>query len=286
MPAGRRPSTRGGTREGFPAVLPYMGSMRSVRAIAHLGLCVLLTMAVVQPLTLPSAQAAAPIRMGYIGISSDAGIFIALDKGFFKEQGVELALERFGLGADQMALLGSGRLEIASGALGPRLFNAVARGLPISAVADKGSFRKGFGFKVLVVRKALVDSGQVLPDFQMSLIYYNAQWAREHGDEARRWMTAYVQGVRYYNRAFTDAKARDEVITILAARPPVKDRVVYDKMIWPGLNPNGTIAPRTMLDFERWLLNTRQITEFITPSRFVDESFTEHAAKVLGPTAP
>jgi ABC-type nitrate/sulfonate/bicarbonate transport system substrate-binding protein len=224
-----------------------MGSMRPARASARLALCVLLAAALVQPLILPSAQAAAPIRMGYIGISSDAGIFIALDKGYFKEQGIELALERFGLGADQMALLGSGRLEIASGALSPTLFNA---------------------------------------DFQTSLIYYNAQWAREHGDEARRWMTAYVKAWRYYNRAFTDPKVRDEVITILAAHTPVKDRAVYDKMIWPGLNPNGTIAPRTMLDFERWLLNTRQITEFVTPSRFVDESFAQYAAKVLGPTTP
>src|SRR5436853_4109930 len=106
------------------------------------------------------AGAASPVRMGYLGVSSDAGIFIALDKGYFKEQGLDLALERFGVGADQMALLGAGRLDIASGAPSPTLFNAVARGLPVVVVADKGSLRKGFGFNVLVVRKALVDAGQ------------------------------------------------------------------------------------------------------------------------------
>jgi len=359
-------------REGFHAALPYKGSMRTPRVAVRLALCLLLGVVLGQPVFLPAARAAAPIRMGYIGISSDAGIFIAIDKGYFKAQGIGLSLERFGLGgADQMALLGSGRLEIASGALSPTLFNAVARGLPISAVADKGSFRKGFGFNVLVVRKALVDTGQfkglsdlkdgvmavpgpgsvinfedylvlkkggltpkdvtteyidladqpaamangkldaaimvepfataaeargigkivmpldqLLPDFQTSLIYYNAQWAREHPDDARRWMIAYVRGLRYYNRAFTDPRVRDEVITILAAHTPVKDRAVYDKMIWPGLNPDGIVAPRTMLDFERWLLNTRQIIEFITPSRFVDQSFAQYAIKVLGLTTP
>jgi ABC-type nitrate/sulfonate/bicarbonate transport system substrate-binding protein len=319
----------------------------------------------------PAAGAAASIHMGYIGISSDAGIFIALDKGYFKEQGVDVSLERFGLGADQMALLGAGRLQVASGALSPTLFNAVARGLPISVVADKGSFRKGFGFNVLVVRKALVDSGQfktlrdlkgrvmavpgagsvinfedylilkkggltpqdvtteyidladqpaamangkldaavmvepfataaeargigkiilpldqILPDFQTSVIYYNAQWARDWREDARRWMIAYVKGLRYYNRAFRDPRVRDDVIAILAAHTPVKDRAVYDRMIWPGLNPDGTVAPRTILDFERWLLNTHQIAEFLPPARFVDPSFAQQAAAVLGPARP
>ena len=48
-----------------------MGSMRPARAIAPREICLLLAAALVQPLTLPSAHAAAPIRMGYIGISSD-----------------------------------------------------------------------------------------------------------------------------------------------------------------------------------------------------------------------
>jgi len=104
--------------------------------------------------------AAAPIHVGYLGTSGDAGIFIAFEKGYFTEQGLTVSLERFGIGADQMALLGAGRLDVASGAPSPTLFNALSRGLPISVVADKGSLRKGFGFNVLVVRRALVDSGR------------------------------------------------------------------------------------------------------------------------------
>ncbi|HYM91145.1 MAG TPA: hypothetical protein VEW91_05885 [bacterium] len=50
-----------------------------------------------------TGRATAPVRMGYLGVSSDVGIFIALDKGYFKEQGLDLSLERFGVGADQMA---------------------------------------------------------------------------------------------------------------------------------------------------------------------------------------
>ena len=320
----------------------------------------------------PSGRAAAPaVHMGYLGVASDAGIFIALDKGYFKAQGLDLALERFGVGADQMALLGAGRLDIASGAPSPTLFNAIESGLPVAVVADKGSLRKGFGFNVLVVRRALVDGGQfkgladlrgrvlgspnpasivsfenylilkkagltprdmtveyvefadqpaamangkidaavmvepfataaesrgigkivmpldqILPDFQTAVIFYNRDWARTHAEEAQRWMVAYVQALRYYNRALRDRRVRDDVITIMTNHTPIKDRAVWDKMIWAGLNPDGTVTSRTILDYERWLLNERQIGRFVTAAGFVDPSYTEHAVAVLGPARP
>jgi NitT/TauT family transport system substrate-binding protein len=337
------------------------------RARASLLLCLV---AGVLMLTV-TGRAATSIRMGYLGVSSDAGIFIALDKGYFREQGLDLALERFGVGADQMALLGSGRLDIASGAPSPTLFNAIIRGLPMVVVADKGSLRKGFGFNVLVVRKALVDGGQfrglndlrgrvlgsaspasivnfenhlilkkgglmpkdvtieyvdfadqpaamangkldaavmvepfasaaeargvgkivmpldqILPDFQTAVIYYNTQWAREHSEDARRWMVAYVRGLRYYNEALRNRQIRDDVITIMTGHTPIKDRAVWDKMIWPGLHPDGTVTVRTILDYQRWLLNEHQINQFVTPTRFVDLSYVEHAVSVLGPGHP
>jgi NitT/TauT family transport system substrate-binding protein len=319
----------------------------------------------------PAALGAAPpIHVGYLGTSGDAGIFIALDKGYFAEQGLTVSPERFGVGADQMALLGAGRLDVASGAPSPTLFNAVSRGLPISVVADKGSLRKGFGFNVLVVRKALIDSGQfkglrdlrgrviaaptasvvnfedylilkkggltprdvtiedigfqdqpaamangridaavmvepfgtatesrgvgkivmtldqLLPDFQVALIYFNTSWARAHSEDARRWMIAYVKALRYYNAALHSPQIRDDVITILAAHTPIKERAVYDKMVWPGFNPDGAVTWRGLLDYERWLLNEHQITEFVAPARFLDQSYVENAVKTLGPIRP
>ncbi|HKX19395.1 MAG TPA: ABC transporter substrate-binding protein [bacterium] len=319
----------------------------------------------------PAPAAAVPARLGYIGISSDAGIFIAIDKGYFKEQSVEVSLERFGLGADQMALLGAGQLDVASGAVSPTMFNAIARGLPIAVVADKGSFRTGFGFNVLVVRKMLVDGGQfktladlrgrtlavpgpgsilnfedylvlkkggltpndvrieyidladqpaamangrldaaimvepfataseqrgigkivmpldqLLPEFQTSVIYFNTAWARAHADQAKGWMVAYVKGLRYYNAALRNRRIRDDVITIMAAHTPIKDRAVWDKMIWPGLNPNGTATARTLLDYQRWLLNEHQTSEFLPPARFLDTSYTEYATRILGAWQP
>ncbi len=319
----------------------------------------------------PAGRAASVVRMGYLGVSSDAGIFIAQDKGYFTAQGLELSLERFGVGADQMALLGSGRLDIASGAPSPTLFNAIIRGLPVAVVADKGSLRKGFGFNAFVVRKALVDAGEfktlgdlrgrvlgspnpasivsfenylllrkgglapadvtveyvdfadqpaamangkidaavmvepfataaqsrgigkivmtldrILPDFQTSVIYYNTDWARQHPEDARGWMVAYVKALRYYDAALRNARVRDDVITTMTAHTPIKDRAVWEKMIWPGLNPDGAVTVRTILDYERWLLGEHQISQFVPPARFADPSYVQYAVSVLGPAHP
>jgi hypothetical protein len=76
------------------------------------------------------------------------------------------------------------------------------------------------------------------------------------------------------------------VIAIFAACTPIKDRAVYNKMIRPGLNPHGTVAARSPLEYERWLVNTDQIAECLTSHQVVDPSITAYAVKLLSPAPP
>jgi NitT/TauT family transport system substrate-binding protein len=100
-------------------------------------------------------------------ITADVGIFTALEKGYFKEQGLELDLQRMTSGADAIALLATDKLDVGSGGATPGLFNALRRGLPIQIVAEKSSVRplgpdaQGTGSGSLLVRADLKDSGQV-----------------------------------------------------------------------------------------------------------------------------
>jgi NitT/TauT family transport system substrate-binding protein len=59
-----------------------------------------------------------------------------------------------------VAPLGAGQLDVGAGSPAAGLYNAVARGIPIKIVADKGSTPKGYGYQPLLVRKDLVDSGR------------------------------------------------------------------------------------------------------------------------------
>jgi NitT/TauT family transport system substrate-binding protein len=136
------------------------------------------------------------------------------------------------------------------------------------------------------IGKIITTLDRVIPDFQVALIFYNTDWARNHPDEARRWMIAYVKGLRYYTRALQDRTVREDVISIMTAHTPIKNRAVYDKMIWPGFNPDGAINIRSLLDYQRWLVNERQVSEFLPPARLVDPSYAQYAVKTLGPWHP
>lgn len=107
----------------------------------------------------PPLQPPVTVRIGILGLAADAGIFIAQDRGYFREQGIELEATNFQSAQQQVPLLGTGQLDVGTGAASAALLNAAAREVPIRIVADKGSAAKGFGFQGVLVRKSLVDNG-------------------------------------------------------------------------------------------------------------------------------
>jgi len=96
-----------------------------------------------------------------IGSTSDAGFYLAEERGYFKDEGIEFEIVPFQTGADMVPAAGTGQLDVATGACSAGLFNAIARDIPLKIVADKGANRSGFQYTSLIVRKDLVDSGQV-----------------------------------------------------------------------------------------------------------------------------
>lgn len=103
---------------------------------------------------------AASARYGGLGSTADAPFYIALDKGYFKEQALAVEEVKFDSAARMIAPLAAGQLEVGGGTLSPGLFNAISRDIPLKIVADRSRASVGNGFQALVVRKDLVDGGQ------------------------------------------------------------------------------------------------------------------------------
>ena len=101
------------------------------------------------------------LTVGTIGASSDAPFFIADAKGYFAEQGLKVTFIRFDSAAKAIPSLGSGEVDVGSGATSAGLYNAVARGIGIKIVSDKARNAKGYGFQAIMARTDLIDSGQV-----------------------------------------------------------------------------------------------------------------------------
>jgi len=100
------------------------------------------------------------IRLGVVSSVSDAGFFVAQDRGYFTEQALTVDFIPFRSAADMIAPLGAGQLDMGGGAVGAGLFNALARGIDLRIVADKATIRTGYSYEGLVIRRDLVDGGR------------------------------------------------------------------------------------------------------------------------------
>jgi NitT/TauT family transport system substrate-binding protein len=324
----------------------------------------------------PGAQAPltpAKVNLGLLGSASDSGLYIAIDKGYFQEQAIEIEQTRFTSAAEMVAPLGTGQLDVGAGAPSAGLMNAIARDIPLRIVADKGNVNKGWGFQAIMVRKDLWDSGvvrgpadlkgrtislnarditpeiffdtylrtagltiadvnvvtlsfpdmaagfanraidaalpiepfvtqivdagtavvaaradEVVPGQEVAVILYGPKFIEEKPDVARRFMTAYVKALREYNDAFAkkDAAKRAEVVEILVKNTPVKDTALYDRMIMPGLDPNGKVGVESLEQSQTWWLGKGSQTTRADLTRIVDNQFVDWAIQQLGPYRP
>lgn len=114
-----------------------------------------------------SKPAAMDIKIGVTGTASDAGLYIAKEKGYFAEQGLNADIALFQSLADTIAAMSKGDLDVGGGGWTVPIPNAVQRGIPIKVVADKGSTPPGFSFLQVTVRKDLFDSGQIKDPAQL-----------------------------------------------------------------------------------------------------------------------
>jgi len=111
-------------------------------------------------LLLPAVAHGQTLRVGHVNTVSDAGIYIADRKGYFKQEGLAIELTFFSTAANMIAPLGAGQLDVGGGTVAAGLYNAAARDIGIKIVADKGSIRPGYNYSTLVIRKDLADSGR------------------------------------------------------------------------------------------------------------------------------
>jgi NitT/TauT family transport system substrate-binding protein len=106
------------------------------------------------------AQQRDQVRLGWLKSLTDSAIYIAIKKGYFTDENIEIVSTQFRSGANMVVPLGTGELDVGAGSPSAGLYNAVARGVKIIIAADKTRSSPGYGGSHLVVRKDLVDSGR------------------------------------------------------------------------------------------------------------------------------
>lgn len=101
------------------------------------------------------------VEAGITNSLSDALLYVAKDKGYFKDEGLDVRLRPFKSAGEMIPYLAAGHLAVGAGAPSAGFYNGIARNIDIKIVADKGELVTGYDYMPLLVRKQLVDSGRV-----------------------------------------------------------------------------------------------------------------------------
>lgn len=101
------------------------------------------------------------VKVGNVTSLLFAPLYVAIEKGYFQEQGLQVQLEPVQAGQDAMVFLANGQLDFVLAGYSAAIFNAVGRGLDLKVIAPMGIQPQNGDPSPLVVRTALVDSGEV-----------------------------------------------------------------------------------------------------------------------------
>ena len=317
----------------------------------------------------PTAPAApVVVRVGTLNSSPDAPFYLAQERGYLREEGLDLEATPFDSGQRMIAPLGADQLDVGGGAVGPGLANAVLRGINVRIVAGTSRAAPGTRFNCLMARKDLLDSGalrtmadlrgrvfaepvpgniltyvlerelrqagvrpdevryvtvpfsdmlnafangiidvafpvepfntlgaqrgiaecwrltaEMEPDLQIAVVLYGPAFAEQRPDVARRFMVAYLRGLRDYYRAFFgDDHGRAEVLELLSRVTPVKDVALLERVAPTWMDPDGGVNVASLRATQRWYLERGDLTTEVDMDRMVDMSFVDHALSRLG----
>ena len=99
------------------------------------------------------AAEAKKVKVGILKLTSSAPVFVGVEKGFFREAGVEPELVYFQAAQPVAVAIASGDIDVGATGLTAGLFNIVAGGEKLWVVADKGREWPGYPLTALVVQK-------------------------------------------------------------------------------------------------------------------------------------
>lgn len=93
------------------------------------------------------------VKIGLLKLTSSAPLFIAMEKGFFKEEGIDATFEWFEAAQPIAVATASGSVDIGATGITASLYNMIAEGQKLLIVADKGREKSGYPLSALVVHK-------------------------------------------------------------------------------------------------------------------------------------
>jgi len=318
-----------------------------------------------------SPPPAVTLTTAHTGSLSNLPTYIAIERGYFTAEGLDIQLEQFRSATDEIAPLGTGQLLIGAGGVSVGLFSAIARGIPLKIVADQAHDPPEFRGTGWLVRKDLLDSGavktpadlrglnigiaapgttqdpeldvllrqggltlddvtmkqvgyadqvtafanksldatynfepnvttmierdvadmwitsgQLIPNHMPTVNIYSPMLVEKYPDAAKRWMVAYLRGVRDAVRAYAAPSLSDDIVTIIQKYSSLQDPQLIRKIKLAPINPDGYVYEASLRTDIEYFVRSGQLPQAPNLAEIVDSSFVDYAIGVLGKYQP
>jgi NitT/TauT family transport system substrate-binding protein len=302
------------------------------------------------------------------GSVTGAGVYIANDRGYFKDVGIEVETVPFPGAAQMISSVAASQVDVSNMDAGAGVLNAISRDLPMRFVADGSHCDLSHCGTAFTVRKDLIDSGKFkdLPDLkgmtvnfstqgstlyqytsrimdkaglktadvkvqnltgfpdilpaysnkgldaswlieplttqgvdqnllvrvktaaelfgaqQSTVIVYSPGFSTQRQDAGKRFMTAYIRGLRDWVDAVDKNKDYDAVISIMTKNTSLKDPALFKKIGLPAFDVNGQMALQPIKDNQQWYVEHGDVKNPIDVDKIADPSYVDYALGVLG----
>jgi ABC-type nitrate/sulfonate/bicarbonate transport system substrate-binding protein len=318
-----------------------------------------------------SPPAAVTLTTAHTGSLSNLPTYIALERGYFAAEGLDIQLEQFRSATDEIAPLGTGQLLVGAGGVSVGLLSAIARGIPLRIVADQAHDPPEFTGTGWLVRKDLLDSGEVktpkdlrgltigiaapgttqdpefdvllrqggltpedvtmktvgyadqvaamanksidatynfepnvttmkergiadiwitsgqlIPNHMPTVNIYSPMLVEKYPDAARKWMVAYLRGVRDAVRAYAAPSLSDDMVAIITKYSTLQDPQLIRKIKLAPINPDGYVYEASLRTDIEYFVRSGQLPQAPNLAEIVDSSFVDYAIGVLGKFEP
>jgi NitT/TauT family transport system substrate-binding protein len=181
-----------------------------------------------------------------------------------------LILERGGLHQEEVDVTVLGSAE-AIPALANKVIDAAIFSEPNSTIAEN-----------LGVAVKWRSCGDISPGLQAGVVLFASAFVSSQADVGRRWMAAYLRGVRDYYAALRRPGGRQELAPLLARHTAVRDLSLYDRMDFVGYDPNLQLNEASLAEQLAWHTREGLVTVPVDLQQAVDRSFVQYALERLG----
>jgi NitT/TauT family transport system substrate-binding protein len=173
--------------------------------------------------------------------------YVALDKGYFRDAGLDVDIERIDSLGKAVAFLATNQVQVAQGGINAGFYNAVAQGLPVALALESGSSPT---YHRIIVRTDLKDQIRTPADLKGRVVGLSSPGSTSMYEVASVLASAKLElkDIEPKNLAFSQMAAAMTNGALDAAMEvaPFTERMIEQKVGVPWIDPDDYIQPLPM----------------------------------------